>query len=123
MGRPAVKPTTIQREQVEIMCGLGLAETDIALILGIAPKTLRKHFRDELDNGIARIKGRIAGKLFERAMAGSDSVLIFLGKTRLGLKERSIVDIGNLGEGSTSDEVRSRIDRKLAGLAAPGGAE
>src|SRR4051812_36250655 len=45
---------------VEAMAGWGLPELDIALVIGIAPKRLRKHFRDELDTG--HIKGNRQGR-------------------------------------------------------------
>ena len=49
MGRPAFAPSAEQRKQVETMAGYGIPEEDIALVLGIDPKTLRKHFRLELE--------------------------------------------------------------------------
>jgi hypothetical protein len=40
---------------VDAMAGCGVPEANIAVVIGIAPKTLRKYFRDELDSG--QIKG------------------------------------------------------------------
>lgn len=36
-------PSAEQRKQVETMAGYGIPEEDIAFVLGIDPKTLRKH--------------------------------------------------------------------------------
>ena len=41
------------REKVRHLAGLGVPQDDIAKIVGCAPKTLRKRFRDELDRGVA----------------------------------------------------------------------
>lgn len=51
MGRPAHKPDPMSRRQVEAMAAYGVPEADIARVLGIDPKTVRKHYRDELDTG------------------------------------------------------------------------
>jgi len=50
-GRPSFQSTQSQRQMVEAMAGCGIPETDIATVVGIAAKTLRKHFRAELDTG------------------------------------------------------------------------
>jgi len=41
----------VERRQVEAMAGYGVPEADIALVLRIDPKTLRKYYRAELDTG------------------------------------------------------------------------
>ena len=48
MGRRAHKPDPAQRRQVEAMAAYGIPEYDIARVLAVDPKTLRKHYRDEL---------------------------------------------------------------------------
>jgi hypothetical protein len=50
-GRPSFEPSQSQRQMVQTMAGCGVPEADIAAVIGIAPKTLRKHFRQELDTG------------------------------------------------------------------------
>jgi hypothetical protein len=47
MARPLYEPTPAETRQVEAMAGYGIPEQDIAAVLRIAPKTLRKHFRRE----------------------------------------------------------------------------
>ncbi len=59
MGRPAFAPSAEQRKEVEIMARYGIPEDDIALVLGIDAKTLRKHFRLELD--VAFVKANAQG--------------------------------------------------------------
>ena len=49
MGRKPHQPEALHRRQVEAMAAYGVPEFDIARVIGIDPKTLRKHYRDELD--------------------------------------------------------------------------
>ena len=58
------------------MSAYGVPEADIARVLGIDPKTLRKHYRDELDTGSIKANSRMAENLYRKAMgdgpAGGD---------------------------------------------------
>ena len=45
MGRPAHRPDATTRRQVEAMSAYGVPELNIASVIGIDPKTLRKHYR------------------------------------------------------------------------------
>ena len=44
MARPSHKPDAELRRQVEALAGFGIPETDIAGLIGIDPKTLRKYY-------------------------------------------------------------------------------
>ena len=75
------------------MSAYGVPEKDIARVLGIDPKTLRKHYRDELDTGSIKANSRIAESLYRKAMGdGPQSVTaaIFWLKTRAGWKETMV---------------------------------
>ena len=92
MGRPAHLPEPSERRQVEAMAGYGVPEADIARVLGIDPKTLRKHYRDELDTGHIVATAKVAESLFRKATGdGRQAVTaaIFWLKTRAGWRERS----------------------------------
>src|ERR1700741_611362 len=71
MGRRAHKPDPAQRRQVEAMAAYGIPEIDIAAVLGVDPKTLRKHYRDELDLGETKANAQVAGYLFNAAKNGN----------------------------------------------------
>jgi len=93
MGRPAHKPQPAGRRQVEAMAAYGIPEADVARVLGIDPKTLRKHYRDEIDTGSIKANSRIAESLYRKAMGdGAQSVTacIFWLKTRAQWKETSV---------------------------------
>ena len=51
MARTVFVVNDALREKVRHLAGLGVPQDDIAKIVGCAPKTLRKRFRDELDRG------------------------------------------------------------------------
>jgi hypothetical protein len=55
MARPSHKPDTVSRRQVEAMAACGVPEVDIARVVDIDPKTLRKHYRDELEDASAQL--------------------------------------------------------------------
>jgi len=93
MGRPAHKPNTQSRRQVEAMAGFGIPEADVARVLSIDPKTLRRHYRRELDTGHVRANARVAENLYRKATGeGREAVIaaIFWLKARGGWKETSV---------------------------------
>jgi hypothetical protein len=72
------------------MAGYGVPEADIAGVIGIDPKTLRKHYRAELDHGHTKANARVAESLYRKATSdGPQSVTaaIFWLKTRAGWRE------------------------------------
>ena len=92
MGRRKHMPTDEQRRNVEAMTGYGIPEADIARVIGIDPKTLSLHYRDELDLGRARANTKVADNLFKIATGtGREAVTaaIFWLKVRAGWSEYS----------------------------------
>jgi hypothetical protein len=87
MGRRAHTPDPAQRKQVEAMAAYGIPEIDIAGVIGIDPKTLRKCYRQELDLGETKANAQVAGFLFNSARNGNVSAQIFWLKTRARWRE------------------------------------
>ena len=79
----AHKPTDETRRMVESTSGLGLPHESIAVLVGIDDKTLRKHYRSELDIGKAKANGQIAKTLFGKATGGDTTALIWWTKTQM----------------------------------------
>lgn len=69
------------------MSAYGIPEPDIARVVGIDPKTLRKYYRDELDLGSTKANAQVAGFLFSAARNGNVTAQIFWLKTRARWKE------------------------------------
>jgi len=90
MGRRAHAPEPAGRRQVEALAAYGVPETDIARVVGIDPKTLRKHYRDELDLGATKATAKVAEFLFRKATTEGHQCVtaaIFWMKTRGGWRE------------------------------------
>jgi len=99
MGRRAHRPDGTSRRQVEAMAGYGIPEADIACVLEIDAKTLRKHYRGELDKGHIKSTAKVAENLYRKATGeGREAVTaaIFWLKTRAGWKETVVQE--NAGE-------------------------
>lgn len=87
------EPTAEQRRTVRAMCGFGVPQTDIAVFLDIDPKTLRKHFREELDRGGIEATAKVAQSLFRMATEGNNvAAAIFWMKARAGWRDRASVE-------------------------------
>jgi hypothetical protein len=93
MARKAFVANEAMREKVRHLAGLGVPQDDIAIIIGCAPKTLRKRFRDELDRGVAEANAMISGYLFAAAKAGNITAQIFWLKTRAHWREARSTDV------------------------------
>jgi hypothetical protein len=90
MARPQFKPTDDQRRIVKSMAAMGIPHEQIAIKIGIrSPKTLRKHFRDELGLGSTEANYKVAQTLFNMATSGKcPAATIFWSKTRNRFRER-----------------------------------
>jgi hypothetical protein len=80
-------PTDENRKLVESTSGLGLPHEQIAILVGIDDKTLRKYYRTELDLGKAKANGQIAKTLFSKAIAGDTTSLIWWTKAQMRWSE------------------------------------
>ena len=79
--------TDESRKMVESTSGLGLPHEQIAILVGIDDKTLRKHYRAELDMGKAKANGQIAKTLFSKAVGGDTTSLIWWTKSQMRWSE------------------------------------
>ena len=129
MARPAHQPDPLTRRQVEALAGYGVPETDIAGVVGIDPKTLRKHYRGELDHGHVKANAKVAENLFRKATGeGREAVTaaIFWLKTRAGWRETNVHEVSGRGggpivtiEGSAHEIIEARLAEIGRRLAAP----
>ena len=83
------EPTDENRRSVRVMSGFGVPQEDIALHLDIDPKTLRKHFRRELDRGTIEANLKVAQTLLHMATVDKNvAAAIFWLKARAGWREK-----------------------------------
>jgi hypothetical protein len=89
MARPKFVPKVEQRKMVRSMAAYGIRQEEIALCLGIrSAKTLRRHFREELDRAAPEANAQVAQSLYQQANSGNTSAAIFWLKVRGGWRER-----------------------------------
>ena len=108
-GRPAHEPTDENRKQVETLAGFGVPQIDIARTIGINQDTLRKYYRDELDNGETKANAAVAQSLYKKALgdnASSVTAAIFWLKTRAGWKETTTTEL----VGKDGGPIRAKIE-------------
>ena len=116
-------PTKEQRDNVEALAGHGVPPEDICRLvinprtgLPIDDKTLRRHFRSELDSGYVKANDKVVQSLYAQASGGNVTAAIWWTKARMGGSER--LHSGK-GGGPSQTEVRSARER-IAARARPG---
>jgi hypothetical protein len=70
-GRPAFKPTPVQRRKVSVAAGAGMAHEEIAIGLGISRNTLEKHFAEELSVGAYSRRLEVLDAMHRTAVKGN----------------------------------------------------
>ncbi len=82
MSRKPHEPDEKTRKTVEAMSSYGIPQEDIAKVLEIDPKTLRKYYEYELDTAAAKTNSQVAQRLYQKCLAGDTASMIFWLKTR-----------------------------------------
>lgn len=91
-GRPPHEPTEKSRATVKALAAYGIPQEQIARTQDIAVKTLRLHYRDELDLGVIEANAQVAKTLFNQATKeGNTTAAIWWTKSRMGWKEKTEV--------------------------------
>src|SRR4051794_20829078 len=86
--------TEEQRRLVRAMAGYGVPHEGIAIMLDIDPKTLRRHYRQELDRGAVEATAQVAQSLFQMATVDKNvAAAIFWMKARAGWREKHEVQV------------------------------
>ena len=111
MANPPHAPTPESRAQVSALYSYGITQEEIAHFIGIDPKTLRLHYRDELDSAHIKANAKVGQFLFQNASgqtlkdgaSHSDCVraAMFWAKTRMGWRETQNIDHTTGGEKMT----------------------
>jgi len=84
-GRKPFCPTEEERKKVETLSGYGLPFDHIAVLIrdGIDLETLTKYFKGELVTGKAKANGKMANTLYQKAMGGDTTAMIWWTKTQM----------------------------------------
>lgn len=104
------EPTEDQRRTVRAMAGFGVPHDGIATLLDIDPKTLRRHFRRELDRGSVEATAKVAQSLFQLATVDKNvAAAIFWMKARAGWREKHEVTVSPRPLSQWTDEELLRV--------------
>ncbi len=91
-GRPPHEPTEQSRLVVKKSAAIGVSQEEIAKRLRICTDTLRKHYQDELFDGVYEANYDVGGMLFELSTKDPDSNVrlkgcVYWTSRRMGWKE------------------------------------
>jgi hypothetical protein len=91
MPRPKTEPTDEQRQVVKSLAAFGISQEQMLRRLGIRSlKTLRKHYREELDGGAVDANCSVAKTLYKMATSGQHpGATIFWLESRAGWRVHS----------------------------------
>jgi len=109
-GRPPHVPSDQTRKQVEAMSSYGVPQEDIAKVLDIDPKTLRLHYRYELDTAEIKANAQVASRLYQKCMKDDTASIIFWLKTRAKWRDPS-KDDADSENGNIANVLSKLIDR------------
>ena len=86
-------PSDEERRTVKALSGYGVPQEDIAIHMDVDAKTLRKHYRRELDRGTIEANAKVAQTLFTMATVDKNvAAAIFWMKARAGWREKPLPD-------------------------------
>ena len=116
-GRPRFDPSTKDRDTVRAMSAAGHLQSEIAAVIGVDLKTLRKHFRMELDLAHIQANAAVASKLYQMAMAGNLGACIFWLKARAGWRDNDEAKVGiGVNIEVTSNDPITSLRSRVAGI-------
>jgi len=91
-GPPTHVPTAADRQTVSIMAAGGIAQEDIARARGLSPKTLRKHYRHELQTGATTLNTVAIIEHVKKIRAGDFQAIKWWQQARMGWSEHIVVE-------------------------------
>lgn len=89
-GRP---PLDISPEQVEELSAMDCSYAEMAAAVGCDPSTLTRRFAQAIQNGRLRGNVSLRRSQFNLATGGDRTMLIWLGKQRLGQSDKSAHEV------------------------------
>ncbi len=110
-------PTDDERKQVSALVAYGIPQDAIARMMGIRRAALARHYKKEIANAGHQANARVAESLYQQAIKGNLTAMIFWLKTRAGWREVDRLEVTDRnGEPLGSGAVATLMDR-LEGIA------
>lgn len=108
MARPRKK---IDAAQVEQLAAIDCSYEEMGAVLGCSPDTLQRRFAAVIERGRANGRASLKRRQFKAAMDGDRTMLVWLGKIRLGQREVSALEHSGEGGGPIRFAVTRTIVR------------
>lgn len=105
-GRPLLQ---IDSKQVEELASIDCSYAEMAAVLGCNESTLTRRFAQAIENGRARGRSSLKRQQFKLATDGNPTMLIWLGKVRLGQKDTSVHEVTGKDGGAIAHEISVRF--------------
>jgi len=87
--RPAHK-TPVDVDLIYKLAAIHCTNTEIASIVGIHYDSLRRHYSDVIEAGKESGKSKLRRKMWEQAMKGNVTMLVWLSKNHLGFSDNPV---------------------------------
>lgn len=118
-GRPPIEWDKEIARRVEFFAQYGLPKDQIAANIGISKPTLYQLYSKELEIGAGNANAKIAQTLYQKAIGGDTSALIFWCKTRMGWSEHHKVELTGKDGGAIDikAQVSTLSDKELLEIA------
>ena len=110
MARPKLD---IDPEQVRKLAAIDCSYEEMASILNCDPKTLSNRFSQAIKEGRDHGKMSLKRKQYEVAMGGNTTMLIWLGKQRLGQTDKQAIVQANMTSDAMPVELQDKIKEAL----------
>lgn len=104
------EPTQDHRDLVETLAGYGVPQEDIARLCRISVPTLLKHFRDDLDMGVAKANAAVGANVWRMATGNgpeAPAMARYWTKARMGWREvpsEVNVNVNDQREGRSAED-------------------
>jgi hypothetical protein len=119
--QPLLKADSVTLNLVMNLSHRGCTQAEIAALLGVAEKTFTNFLnanpeaREAYDRGGAILDGSLRAKQVELALDGDVTMLIWLGKQRLGQRDqRQVSATGTVHYAHTVDETRAWLESEAS---------
>ena len=80
-------PNDTDKQLVMQMAAVGISQEQIAAVIGITHETLNKYYKEEVNTAKSKAIAKIGATLYNKALKGDNTCMIFYLKTQGGWRE------------------------------------